>query len=62
MGKLEERSDGYYVLENVKVGMITIPTKVFQEVEKSSEEVSKLRRSDGFYLDIPDKLDIFDKE
>ncbi len=55
MGKLEERSDGYYVLENVKVGMMTIPPKVFQEVEKPLEEVSKQPKSDGFYLDIPDR-------
>ena len=54
MGKLEERSDGYYVLEGVKVGIINIPPKVFQ-VEKPLEEVSKLPKSDGFYLDIPDK-------
>lgn len=55
MGKLEERSDGYYVLEGVKVGIINIPPKVFQEVTKPLEEVSKQPKSDGFYLDIPDK-------
>lgn len=55
MGKLEERSDGYYVLEDVKVGIITIPPKVFQEVDKPLEDVSKEPKSDGFYLDIPDR-------
>lgn len=55
MGKLEERSDGYYVLSDIKVGKLNIPPKVFQEVEKPLEEVSKQPKSDGFYLDIPDK-------
>lgn len=55
MGKLEERSDGYYVLEGVKVGVVNIPTKVFQEVEKPLEGISKELKPDGFYLDIPDR-------
>ena len=57
MGKLEERSDGYYVLEDVKVGAVTIPTKIFQVVDKPIEDVSKQPKSDGFYLDIPDIQD-----
>ncbi len=55
MGKLEERSDGYYVLEGVKVGKFTMPAKVFQEADKPVEEVSKEPKSGGFYLDIPDR-------
>lgn len=55
MGKLEERSDGYYVLEGVKVGKFTMPAKIFQEADKPAEEVSKEPKSGGFYLDIPDR-------
>lgn len=55
MGKLEERSDGYYVLEGVKVGEMNIPPKVFQIVDKPLDEVSKKPKPDGFYLNIPDR-------
>lgn len=53
MGKLEEKSDGFFVLD-ANVGAVHI-TKVFQEVEKSIDEVSGEPMEDGFYLDIPDR-------
>lgn len=56
MGKLEERSDGYYVLQDVKVGIVNVQPMVFQKVEKPLEDVSEVPKSDGFYLDIPDRM------
>ena len=55
MGKLEQKSDGYYVLEDVKIGVVTIPTKVFKEVNIPLDKVSKEPKANGFYLEIPDK-------
>lgn len=52
MGKLEEKSDGNYVLE-VKVGCLSI-NKAFKDAEKPLEEISKIPKPDGFYLYIPD--------
>lgn len=54
MGKLEEKSDGNYVLE-VKVGNIKL-TKAFKDAEKPLEEISKIPKPDGFYLYIPDVI------
>lgn len=53
MGKLEEKSDGFFVLDT-NVGAIHI-TKVFQEVEKPLDEVSSEPMEGGFYLDVPDR-------
>lgn len=52
MGKLEEKSDGNYILE-VKVGSIKL-TKAFKDAEKPLDEISKIPMPDGFYLYIPD--------
>ncbi len=53
MGKLEEKSDGYYILE-AQVGCVTIK-KAFMDADKPLEEISTKPKSDGFYLDIPDR-------
>lgn len=56
MGKLEERKDGYFFLENVKIGVVTIPTKVFKEIKNIPlEQISTEPKDNGFYLDIPDR-------
>ena len=52
MGKLEEKSDGNYVLE-VKVGNVKL-TKAFKDAEKPLEEISKTPMPNGFYLYISD--------
>ena len=52
MGKLEEKSDGNYVLE-VKVGCLSI-NKAFKDAEKPLDEISQTPMSNGFYLYIPD--------
>lgn len=52
MGKLEEKSDGNYILE-VKVGNIKL-TKAFKDAEKPLDEISKNPMPNGFYLYIPD--------
>lgn len=52
MGKLEEKSDGNYILE-VKVGNIKL-TKAFKDAEKPLDEISQTPMPDGFYLYIPD--------
>lgn len=52
MGKLEEKSDGYYILE-VTVGCVTIK-KALMDVDKPMEEISTEPKTDGFYLNIPD--------
>ena len=52
MGKLEEKSDGNYVLE-VKVGNIKL-TKAFKDAEKPLDEISQTPMPNGFYLYIPD--------
>lgn len=53
MGKLEEKADGYFILD-VKVGCITIK-KAFMLADKPTEEISTDSKPDGFYLDIPDR-------
>lgn len=52
MGKLEEMSDGYYILE-VNFGAVSIK-KAFQDADKPLEEISKVPKSDGFKLEILD--------
>lgn len=52
MGKLEEMSDGNYILDTI-VGEVHI-TKVFKESDIPLDNVSKEPKSDGFYLNIPD--------
>ena len=52
MGKLEQRADGYYILET-QVGCISIK-KAFQDADKPLNEISKNAKPDGFYLEIPD--------
>lgn len=52
MGKLEEKSDGNYILE-VKVGNIKL-TKAFKDAENPLDEISQTPMPDGFYLYIPD--------
>lgn len=52
MGKLEERKDGFFVLDAV-VGSVHIK-KVFTESEKTIAEVAEEPKQGGFYLDIPD--------
>lgn len=55
MGKFEEKMNGIYVLENVKIGAVTIPKKYFQEVKEDSINVQNEPKPNGFYLDIPDR-------
>ena len=52
MGKLEEKSDGNYVLE-VQIGHVSVK-KAFIESEKPLDEISDEPKPDGFYLNIPD--------
>lgn len=52
MGKLEEMSDGNFILDTI-VGEVHI-TKVFKESNTPLDNVSKEPKSDGFYLNIPD--------
>lgn len=53
MGKLVEKSEGYYLL-NVKVGSVEIE-KAFMDADKPLEEISKLPMPEnGFCLIIPD--------
>lgn len=52
MGKLEEKSDGYYILE-VTIGCMTLK-KAFMDADKPIEEISDLPKSDGFFLAIPE--------
>lgn len=51
MVKLEERSDGYFILE-INLGYIVIK-KIFKEMDIPMSEVSNEPKSDGFYLNIP---------
>lgn len=53
MGKLEERSDGYFVLD-VQIGAIRVE-RAFMPADKPLEEVSEEPMDDGFYLEIPDR-------
>lgn len=53
MGKLVEKSEGYYLL-NVKIGSVEIE-KAFMNADKPLEEISKLPMPEnGFCLEIPD--------
>lgn len=52
MGKLQEMSDGNYILE-AKVGCMEI-RKSFKDSDTPLEEVSQKPMQDGFYLHIPD--------
>lgn len=52
MGKLEEMSDGNFILDTI-VDEVHI-TKVFKESNTPLDNVSKEPKSDGFYLNIPD--------
>lgn len=49
---VEEKSDGYYILE-VTVGCVTIK-KALMDADKPMEEISTEPKTDGFYLNIPD--------
>lgn len=51
MGKFEEKSDGYFILE-AQIGCITIK-KAFMESDKPLDEISKIPAKDGFYINIP---------
>lgn len=53
MVKMEQMSDGYYVLK-VTYGCVTI-VKVFMDADIPLEKVSTEPKPDGFYLDIPDE-------
>lgn len=59
MGKLEEKSDGYYVLE-VRIGCTAIK-KAFAKSDKPLDEISSTPKADGFFLDIPD-IDVNNKD
>ena len=52
MGTLEQKSDGYYVLD-VTIGCVTIK-KAFMDSDKPLDEISDERKPDGFFLHIPD--------
>lgn len=52
MGKLEQKSDGYYILD-VTIGCLTVK-KAFKDADKSLEEISDQPMTNGFYLQIPD--------
>ena len=53
MVKLEQRADGYYVLEAI-IGCTKVE-KVFMDADKPLEDVSTEHKADGFFLNIPDK-------
>lgn len=59
MGKLEEKSDGYYILE-VTFGCVTIK-KALMDADKPLEDISTEPKKDGFYLKISDISDILEK-
>lgn len=53
MGKLVEKSEGYYLL-NVKIGSVEIE-KAFMNADKPLEDIQKLPMPEnGFCLEIPD--------
>lgn len=52
MGKLEQKSDGNYILE-VTIGCMTVK-KAFKDADIPLEEIPDEPKSDGFYLYIPD--------
>lgn len=52
MGKLEEMSDGYYILD-VTLGCMTIK-KAFMDADKPLDEISEVPKPDGFKLEILD--------
>lgn len=55
MGKLEQKSDGYYILE-VNVGN-SIVKKAFMDADKPLDEISTVPTTNGFYLNILDLPD-----
>lgn len=52
MGKLEQKKDGYYILD-VKIGLLTVK-KALMDSDKPLEEIPEEPMADGFYLEIPD--------
>lgn len=52
MGKLEEMSDGYYILD-VTLGCITVK-KAFMDADKPLDKISEVPKPDGFKLEILD--------
>jgi len=52
MGKLEQKADGYYVLD-VTIGCMTFK-KAFMDADKPLEEISDEPKPDGFFLHIPE--------
>lgn len=52
MGKLEQKSDGTYVLE-VTIGSMTVK-KAFKDADIPLEEIPDEPKDSGFYLYIPD--------
>lgn len=60
MGKLVELSDGYFLLE-VKIGSLSV-IKIFKEVEKTMDQISRVPMPDGFYLHIIDDMEKSDKD
>lgn len=55
MGKLEERSNGYFVLE-VTFGPVVVK-RAFMASDIPLEQIPEERKTDGFYLYIPDTED-----
>lgn len=53
MGKLEQKSDGSYILE-VTLGCVTVK-KALVDADKPLDEIPNEPKPDGFYLEIPDK-------
>lgn len=60
MGKLVELSDGYFLLE-VRIGSLSV-IKIFKEVEKPMDQISRVPMPDGFYLHIIDDMEKSDKD
>ncbi len=60
MGKLVELSDGYFLLE-VRIGSLSV-IKIFKEVEKTMDQISRVPMPDGFYLHIIDDMEKSDKD
>ena len=52
MGKLEKKSDGYYILE-LQMGAISLK-KAFMDADKPFDKISVDPAPEGFYLEIPD--------
>lgn len=56
MGRLQEMSDGVFLLE-VKIGTVYIK-RAFVPAQKKLSEVSDKPMQDGFYLYIPDHIPV----